>query len=83
MYYKYILVAIDSFRNTIPLVKQFSNIFHSIIYLFQVCLCPYSSHGHCGILNQDGSINREKSVERIAQVALNYARAGNLNCFIF
>jgi porphobilinogen synthase len=41
-----------------------------------VCLCEYTSHGHCGILNADGSIDNAKSVERISQVALAYARAG-------
>jgi len=41
-----------------------------------VCLCEYTSHGHCGILNEDGSINQAPSAERIAQVALAYAKAG-------
>ena len=43
-----------------------------------VCLCPYTSHGHCGILNQDGTINNTPSIERIADVALAYAKAGKL-----
>lgn len=41
-----------------------------------VCLCEYTDHGHCGILNHDRTINTEPSVERIAQVALSYAEAG-------
>lgn len=41
-----------------------------------VCLCEYTSHGHCGILNEDGTINQAPSAERIAQVALAYAKAG-------
>ncbi len=41
-----------------------------------VCLCEYTSHGHCGVLHEDGSLNQPKSVARIAQVALNYALAG-------
>lgn len=41
-----------------------------------VCLCEYTSHGHCGLLHPDGRINTEPSVARLAEVALNYARAG-------
>lgn len=41
-----------------------------------VCLCPYTSHGHCGILNPDGSINNSMSLERISDIALAYAKAG-------
>jgi delta-aminolevulinic acid dehydratase/porphobilinogen synthase len=46
-----------------------------------VCLCPYTNHGHCGIISSDGVINNEASIERIAQVALAYARAGICNIF--
>lgn len=44
-----------------------------------VCLCEYTSHGHCGILQQDGDdhrIHTPLSVARIADVALSYAKAG-------
>ena len=41
-----------------------------------VCLCEYTSHGHCGILRDDGSLNNNLSVDRISDVALAYAKAG-------
>ena len=41
-----------------------------------MCLCEYTSHGHCGVLHADGTINTAPSVERIAEVAVNYAKAG-------
>ena len=41
-----------------------------------VCLCEYTSHGHCGLLRQDGSLNNGLSVDRIANVAVAYAAAG-------
>jgi len=41
-----------------------------------VCLCEYTSHGHCGILRDDGSLNNQLSVDRISDVAIAYARAG-------
>lgn len=41
-----------------------------------VCLCEYTSHGHCGILREDGTLNNTLSVERLSDVALAYAEAG-------
>lgn len=45
-----------------------------------VCLCPYTSHGHCGILSENGVIDNPKSIKRIAEIALAYAKAGELLC---
>lgn len=50
--------------------------FPSIFIVADVCLCEYTSHGHCGILNEDGSLNNQLSVERISDVAMAYAEAG-------
>ncbi|CAR22460.1 porphobilinogen synthase HEM2 [Lachancea thermotolerans CBS 6340] len=50
--------------------------FPDLYIICDVCLCEYTSHGHCGVLYDDGSINREESVRRIAAVAVNYAKAG-------
>lgn len=61
---------------TIKLLKQN---FPDLYIICDVCLCEYTSHGHCGVLFDDGSINRERSVSRIAAVAVNYAKAG-ANC---
>ena len=36
----------------------------------------YADHGHCGILCEDGTINNKQSIKRLAEVAVNYAKAG-------
>jgi porphobilinogen synthase len=41
-----------------------------------VCLCSATDHGHCGHVRPDGRIDNDSSVETLAQVALNHARAG-------
>jgi len=41
-----------------------------------VCLCGATDHGHCGHVSQDGTIDNDSSVATLADVALNYARAG-------
>lgn len=50
--------------------------FPSLFVVADVCLCEYTSHGHCGILNNDGSLNNTQSVDRISDVAMAYADAG-------
>jgi porphobilinogen synthase len=40
-----------------------------------VCLCEYTDHGHCGII-EDGDVRNDPSVERLASAALSHARAG-------
>lgn len=60
-------------------IKLLRKHFPDLYIMCDVCLCEYTSHGHCGILNEDGSLNREPSVLRIGSVAVNYAKAG-ANC---
>jgi len=50
--------------------------FPQLFIVADVCLCEYTSHGHCGILREDGSLNNQLSVERISDVAMAYAEAG-------
>ena len=40
-----------------------------------VCLCAYTDHGHCGVV-QDGKIHNDASVELLARTALSHAQAG-------
>jgi len=40
-----------------------------------VCLCEYTDHGHCGVIQQDRVLN-DPSVELLAKAALAYAQAG-------
>ncbi|KDQ57816.1 hypothetical protein JAAARDRAFT_194086 [Jaapia argillacea MUCL 33604] len=59
-------------------IKTIRKLFPEIYIACDVCLCEYTSHGHCGFLADDGSgtILTAPSVQRIAQVALAYASAG-------
>jgi porphobilinogen synthase len=41
-----------------------------------VCLCEYTSHGHCGILREDATVDNDATLELIAQTAVSHARAG-------
>lgn len=49
--------------------------FPELLLVADVCLCEYTSHGHCGVV-ADGKILNDASVELIARAALSYAAAG-------
>ncbi|KAM8872740.1 delta-aminolevulinic acid dehydratase [Synchiropus picturatus] len=57
-------------------VRKIRSVFPDLLVACDVCLCPYTSHGHCGILNEDGTLNNEASCLRLAEVAMAYAQAG-------
>lgn len=60
----------------IQAIRLLRSEFPDLYIMCDVCLCEYTSHGHCGILHPDGAIKREPSVRRIGKVAVNYAKAG-------
>ena len=41
-----------------------------------VCLCEYTSHGHCGVLDGSGSVRNDETLELLARAAVAYADAG-------
>jgi porphobilinogen synthase len=41
-----------------------------------LCACEYTSHGHCGILAQDGSVDNDRTLQLLAAGAISYARCG-------
>lgn len=41
-----------------------------------VCMCEYTSHGHCGKLNADGTVENDATLELLAAEAVSHARAG-------
>lgn len=50
--------------------------FPQLLLVADVCLCAYTTHGHCGILKHDGCIDNQPSIDRIAQLAVHYAKMG-------
>jgi porphobilinogen synthase len=47
-----------------------------LLVITDVCLCEYTSHGHCGVLRDDGQVDNDASVELLARTAVSQARAG-------
>jgi porphobilinogen synthase len=47
----------------------------SILLIVDVCLCSYTSHGHCGIV-VDGEVRNDRTIARLAETAVSFADAG-------
>ncbi|HLA27108.1 MAG TPA: porphobilinogen synthase [Syntrophales bacterium] len=46
-----------------------------ILVITDVCLCEYTSHGHCGMMEK-GDVDNDSTVEVLAETALSHAKAG-------
>lgn len=46
------------------------------LVLTDVCLCAYTDHGHCGLVDAKGSIQNDASLEVLTEMALRHAEAG-------
>ena len=57
--------AVRAVKDTIP----------DLLVVTDVCLCEYTSHGHCGVV-EDGRVKNDPSLELIARTAISHAEAG-------
>jgi porphobilinogen synthase len=56
-------------------IKEIKNKAPELMVSTDVCLCEYTSHGHCGILI-DGRVDNDSTLEVLARTALSHAKAG-------
>ena len=56
-------------------VRALKRALPDLIVITDVCLCEYTSHGHCGILDGDEIVN-DVTVAHVAKAALSHAEAG-------
>ncbi|MDD4802389.1 MAG: porphobilinogen synthase [Syntrophomonas sp.] len=47
-----------------------------LLVITDVCLCEYMDHGHCGVVEDDGTVNNDASLELLAREALSHVKAG-------
>ena len=58
-------LAVRAIREQVP----------DLVVVTDVCLCQYTSHGHCGVL-RDGEVDNDITLELLAQTAVSHAGAG-------
>ena len=56
-------------------VRELKNKLPELVVITDVCLCQYTDHGHCGIVEK-GVIDNDASLDLIAKTALSHAKAG-------
>ena len=47
-----------------------------LLVIADLCLCEYTSHGHCGVLRPDGMVDNDQTLELLARTAVSQAEAG-------
>jgi porphobilinogen synthase len=47
-----------------------------LLVITDLCLCEYTSHGHCGVLRADGVVDNDATLDLLARTALSQAEAG-------
>ena len=57
--------AVRAVKETVP----------DLLVITDVCLCEYTSHGHCGIV-EDGTVKNDPTLELLARTAVSHAEAG-------
>ena len=60
-------------QQTLRAVKE---TYPDLIVMTDVCLCDYTSHGHCGIVDAEGYVKNDETLEYLAKISVSYAKAG-------
>ena len=47
-----------------------------LVVITDVCLCEYTDHGHCGVLDENGYLLNDETLELLARIAVSHAEAG-------
>ncbi len=57
-------------------VRRLKQAFPDLVVITDVCLCEYTSHGHCGLLSESGEVRNDPTLELLAKTALSHVAAG-------
>src|SRR3990170_1985039 len=50
--------------------------FPELVLLTDVCLCEYTAHGHCGVIEAGGEVDNDATLELLARIAVSHVEAG-------
>ncbi len=57
-------------------VRAIKDAHPELVVITDVCLCAYTSHGHCGVVRPDGTVDNDITLELLAKTAISHAQAG-------
>lgn len=58
-------------------LREIKRVYPEIYIITDVCMCEYTSHGHCGILDEFGNVDNDKTLPYLGKIALSHAEAGS------
>jgi porphobilinogen synthase len=56
-------------------VREIKKKVQDVLIITDVCMCEYTSHGHCGII-KDGDVDNDETLEYLARMSVSHAKAG-------
>ena len=56
-------------------VRELKRAYPDVVVITDICLCEYTSHGHCGVV-RDASVLNDPTLELLAKTAVSHAKAG-------
>lgn len=56
-------------------IRRIKELTDQIYVITDVCMCEYTSHGHCGLV-EDGDVHNDKTLELLARESISHAKAG-------
>ena len=57
-------------------VRALKDAHPELVVITDVCLCAYTSHGHCGVVLEDGMVDNDLTIELLAKTAISHAQSG-------
>ena len=57
-------------------IRKIRAAYPDLIISTDVCLCEYTSHGHCGIITAEGQVQNDVTLDLLAKTAVSHAQAG-------
>jgi porphobilinogen synthase len=57
-------------------IKKIKDLCPQLLVITDVCLCEYTSHGHCGVIKADKTVDNDQTLELLAREALSHVQAG-------
>jgi porphobilinogen synthase len=57
-------------------VRRIKQVDPELVIISDVCMCEYTDHGHCGVLDQRGYVRNDETTDLLGKIAVSHARAG-------
>lgn len=57
-------------------IREIKAKYPDMLVIPDLCMCEYTSHGHCGLLDENGQVKNDETLQVLQKIALSYAKAG-------